>query len=131
MIRLVFAGRSILFTGDAVGRHIGDPADALLGSERVMVENAAVIAIDSDVLIAPHHGVDNGSSAAFIHAVSPTWVIFPSGHAHSHPRATTAARYLAHGVALDRIFRTDLGDDEGDSEWDHGRVAGQRDAVGD
>jgi beta-lactamase superfamily II metal-dependent hydrolase len=131
VIRLNFAGRSILFTGDAVGRHLGDPPEALLGSERIMVENAHVIPINSDILIAPHHGADNGSSSSFIHEVSPEWVIFPAGHAHRHPRAVTAQRYLAHGVSLNNIFRTDLGDDEGDGEWAHGRIIGNTDPAGD
>ena len=43
VIRLQFAGRSILFAGDAVGRHIGDPPDSLIASERFMVENAHVM----------------------------------------------------------------------------------------
>ena len=29
------------------------------------------------------------------------------------------------------MFRTDLGDDEGGTEWNHGRVAGQTEPVGD
>ena len=29
------------------------------------------------------------------------------------------------------MFRTDLGDDEGDPEWDHGRVRNQSDPRGD
>jgi competence protein ComEC len=120
-----------LFTGDAVGRHLGDPDDALLGSERVMVESAHVIPINSDVLVAPHHGADNGSSTAFIQAVDPEWVIFPAGHDHEHPREATAQRYLAHGVSLNNIFRTDLGDDEGGTEWDHGRINGNTDPAGD
>lgn len=120
VIRLYFAGRTILFTGDAVGRHIGDPANAIIASERFMVENSEVIPIDSDVLIAPHHGADNASSTDFINAVSPEWVIFSAGSAHRHPRADAAQRYLDNGVALDHIFRTDLGDNEGGEEWDHG-----------
>ncbi len=120
VIRLYFAGRTILFTGDAVGRHIGDPVDAIIASERFMVENSAVIPIDSDVLIAPHHGADNGSSTDFINAVSPTWVIFSAGSVNRHPRAVAAQRYLNNNVALDHMFRTDLGDNEGGEEWNHG-----------
>ncbi len=120
VIRLYFAGRSILFTGDAVGRHIDDPADSMIASERFMVENSEVIPIDADVLIAPHHGADNGSSTRFIIAISPQWVIFSAGHSHHHPRSETAQRYLDNGVALDHMFRTDLGDNEGGDEWDHG-----------
>jgi hypothetical protein len=31
---------------------------------------------------------------------------------------------MAHGLKLDHIFRTDLGDDEGGAEWVYGRVLG-------
>ena len=37
-----------------------------------------------------------------------------------HPRAAVAQRYLDHGVRLENVFRTDLGDNEGGSEWSHG-----------
>ena len=103
----------------AGSRGEADPLVRATG-ERFMVENSAVIPIDSDVLIAPHHGADNGSSTAFINAVSPDWVIFSAGSAHRHPRADAAQRYLDNGVAIDHIFRTDLGDNEGGEEWNHG-----------
>ncbi len=131
VIRIQYQGKSILFTGDAVGRHIGDPDTTFIASEKFMADNSAVIKIDSDVLIAPHHGADNGSSTAFIEAVSPEYVIFTAGHKFAHPRAVAAKRYLDHGVSLEKMFRTDLGDDEGDKEWDHGRVPGQKDKAGD
>jgi len=133
VIRLSFNGKSILFTGDAVGRHIGDDNDALIASEKFMVDNADAIKIDSNVLIAPHHGADNASSTAFIQAVSPEWVIISAGHKFGHPRAVTAQRYLDAGIRVDHILRTDLGDDErggsggGDLEWAEGRIDGNRD----
>ena len=118
-VRLTYRSRSVLFAGDAVGRHIGDPNDVCIATERHMVDYSPAVTIDSDVLIAPHHGADNGSSTAFIQAVSPTHVVFSAGHAHEHPRSAAAQRYLANGVALANIFRTDRGDHEGDDEWDH------------
>jgi competence protein ComEC len=134
VIRLSYKGKSILFTGDAVGRHSGDPdQNALIANEKFMVENADAIKIDSDILIAPHHGADNGSSTAFIKAVSPEWVIFSSGHEYGHPRSKVGKRYLKFGVSKDKIFRTDLEDDErgepkgGDKEWDLGRKDGHHD----
>ena len=101
-----------------------------------MIENADVIPIDSDILIAPHHGADNASSTSFIYAVSPEYVIFSAGHRFEHPRATVAQRYLDNGVSIQNIFRTDLGDDERDpneedKEWSHGRQNGHRDPSGD
>ena len=131
VIRLEFKGKSILFTGDAVGRHIGDDPDEIIASEKFMVDNKGTTPIDSDVLIAPHHGADNGSSTKFIKAVSPTWVIFSAGHDHKHPTASAAKRYLDNGVAKDHMLRTDLGDDEGSIEWKHGRKNGHTDKAGD
>ncbi|MGD9369085.1 MAG: hypothetical protein PVH87_25490 [Desulfobacteraceae bacterium] len=130
-IRLQYKGKSILFTGDAVGRHIGDPDNALMATEKFMIANSAVIPIDSDVLIAPHHGADNGVSAAFIAAVSPQYVIFSAGHKYEHPRAAAANRYLVRGLSTDYMFRTDLGDDEGQDEWAFGRIQGHTDKAGD
>tara|TARA_R110002094_G_scaffold42357_7_gene54655 strand:+ start:7366 stop:8376 length:1011 start_codon:yes stop_codon:yes gene_type:complete len=119
VVRLAFAGRAILFTGDAVGR-TGDGDNDCWATEKYMVDNAPQVPLQSDVIIAPHHGADNASSRCFIEAVDPDWVIFPAGSDHEHPRAATAGRYLAHGVAREHIFRTDLGDNEGEAEWAHG-----------
>ena len=88
-----------------------------------MVDNAAAITIDSDVIIAPHHGGDNGSSKAFVEAVTPLWVIFSAGHKFGHPRKSAADRYLAlPGTDEDHILRTDRGDNQTsnaghDKEW--------------
>jgi len=109
VIRLIYGTRSVLFCGDAVGRHTGDPANVCIASEMFMVNNSDVIPIDSDVLVAPHHGADNASSTAFIQAVSPDYVIFSAGHRYEHPRAVTAQRYLNNGVLLANMFRTDRG----------------------
>lgn len=135
VVRLQYADKSVLFTGDTVGRHIGDSTEVCLAAEKFMVHNSSVITIDSDVMIAPHHGGDNGSSTKFIQAVSPKFVIFPAGSKYDHPQKTTAERYLMNGVALADMYRTDLGDDESDGdddkEWNHGRIAGNSDPAGD
>ena len=135
VIRLVYKNKSILFCGDAVGRYKGDPNDVCIATEKFMVENLSVIAIDSDVIIAPHHGADNASSVKFIEAVTPEYVIFSAGHDNQHPTNAAAERYIVDGnVPLVNIFRTDLGDDETDDgpyEWAHGRVNGHTDPTGD
>jgi competence protein ComEC len=135
MMRLEYAGKSILFGGDAVGRFDDEPDDDLRATEHYLVNNAAQW-LDSDIVIAPHHGADNGSSSAFIRATSPEYVIFSAGHKHRHPRKATAERYLKAGVAADHIFRTDRGDDERregkpDDEWALGRIPGCDDPSGD
>ena len=73
-----------------------------------MLDSAHVFPIDSDVLIAPHHGADNASSTAFILAVSPEYVIFSAGHRYEHARAATATRNLNNGVLPGNMFRTGL-----------------------
>ncbi len=132
VIRLTFKGKSVLFTGDAVGRCKDDDPDSdAIATEWFMVDNASDRPIDSDVLIAPHHGADDGSSMDFIKAVSPKWVIFPVGHKYEHPRAATARRYLAAEVIEANMLRTDRGDDEGPEEWDKSRIKGCEDKHGD
>jgi len=120
VIRVEYEGRSVLFTGDSVGRHTDDPVDTLIASEERMVDYAGSVPIDSDVLIAAHHGADNGSALPFVEEVSPEFVIFPAGNGHGHPRKTTAERIMLAGVAQTNMFRTDLGSDENVSGSTHG-----------
>ena len=134
VMRLEYKGKSVLFTGDTVGRRKTDPDTACKDAEKVMVGRASSIPIASTVIIAPHHGGNNGSSTCFIKAVKPKFVIFPAGSRHKHPTIGAANRYLNQGVLLKNIFRTDRGDDEdreGGNEWDHGRVPNCRDKAGD
>lgn len=135
VVRIDYGGGSILYSGDTVGRRIGDPADACKDAEAVMVENHrnGRAPLASDVLIAPHHGADNGSAGCFVDAVDPRWVVFPAGHDHGHPRRGAAERYQDEGLASDRLLRTDRGDDESDEprEWDEGSITGCRDRPGD
>ena len=127
VIRIQYDNKSILFCGDTIGRLIEDADnEPSTAAEKEMLLNAPAVTIDSDVIIAPHHGGNNGSSAAFIDAVSPDFVIFSAGSQYDHPHAGTVGRYLASGVALSDIFRTDTGDNEGGSEWDDGLTQGDR-----
>jgi hypothetical protein len=131
VVRLEYRGKAVLFTGDTVGRHLGDPPDACRAAEAEMVARADKVPVKSDVLIAPHHGADNGSADCFIQAVHPSYVVFSAGHKFQHPRSVTAERYIAHDIQLDHMLRTDLGDDEGGAEWDYGRQPGMIDRKGD
>lgn len=131
-IRVEYSGKSILLCGDAVGRHKGDHSSVCIATEKFMCDHVDDVPIDSDVIVAPHHGADNGSSTRFIQAVSPQWVIFSAGHAHQHPTYAAAKRYMDNGVSRDNIFRTDLGDHEdGPYEWWHGRIDDNKDRPGD
>jgi len=118
--RLEFKGRSILFCGDSVGRLIGDAKTNCIAAEHAMVLHDGTVPLRSDIIIAPHHGADNGSSLDFIQHVKPTFVVFSAGARFGHPRAATAKRYLDEGVSLTKMFRTDLGDKRRKGEWDQG-----------
>jgi competence protein ComEC len=134
VIRVIYKGKAILFCGDDVGRKEDDTPNAPpIATEKYMLANRDTINIAANVMIAPHHGADNASSTAFITAVHPEYVIFSAGHMPTfcHPRATTAQRYLDCGVKLQNMFRTDLGDDDGEKEWSFGRIPGHHDPAGD
>lgn len=130
VVRLDFDGKSLLLTGDTVGR--SPSRSDCVAAERLMIEQEAVRPLlDADVLVAPHHGADNASCAQFIRAVSPQFVVFSAGSRHFHPRATTAQRYLDAGIKRANIFRTDRHDDEGEHEWNYLRLEGCTDPAGD
>ena len=137
VVRLEFSNRSVLFTGDTVGRMLKDKNNACKFAEMIMVKSAEVIPIKSDVVIAPHHGADNGSSLCFIKAVQPKFVVFSAGNKYRHPSSATADRYITSGVAKANMFRTDLGDHEKEedkmpkTDWDYERVKGCEDKSGD
>lgn len=121
VVRLEYRGRSVLFTGDAVGRKDHSHSNSIIATERTMVANDSWLSIDSDVLIAGHHGADNATSLPFLRRVTPTYVIFPAGDKYGHPRHTTAERCLAAGIPIQNLYRTDLGDGTSDSnEWKFG-----------
>jgi competence protein ComEC len=130
VLRIEYKTKSILFCGDAVGRHNGAAENQCIAAEKFMCDNTAV-RIASDVLVAPHHGADNGSSTRFIQAVDPTYVVFPAGHKHEHPRKAAAERYLEHAPSLKRILRTDFNDDEGGKEWKWARKKNNSDPIAD
>ena len=126
VIRLEFAGRSVLFTGDAIGceHYEIDECDQTIATEKYMLENSGSVSIKSDVIVAPHHGSISSSSPEFIARVAPKWVIVPSGHRYELPRTATVERYIKAGVLPWRILRTDRGDHEGPKEWPQGKIEG-------
>ena len=126
VIRLDFAGRSVLFAGDAIGceHYEIDECDRAIATEKYMLGNSDSVRIKSDVIIAPHHGSISSGSPAFAAGVAPEWVIFPSGHRYELPRKAAVERYINAGVLPSRILRTDRGDHEGPKEWLQGRIEG-------
>ncbi len=132
VVRLEYDGKSILFTGDEFGKDPGlnEPMEA---AEKFMVDNQATRPIQSDVLIAAHHGADNASSTDFLKEVSPTFVIFPAGGSHEHPRQNTVTRMIHPdvGIAEANLFRTDQCDSPGPNEWVGAWVPGADDSARD
>ena len=128
VVRLEYDGKSILFTGDEFGKEPGldEPMEA---AEKFMVDNQATRPIQSDVLIAAHHGADDASSTDFLKAVSPTFVIFPAGGSHEHPRQNTVTRMTRPDVGIleSNLFRTDQCDPPGPNEWPGAFVPGAND----
>jgi beta-lactamase superfamily II metal-dependent hydrolase len=118
VIRLEYDGKPILFTGDEFGKEPGlnSPMKA---AEKFMVDNQLARPIDSDVLIAAHHGGDDGSSTDFLKAVSPTFVIFPAGSSNQHPRQNVVTRMTRPDVGIQEsnLFRTDHCDPPGSNKW--------------
>lgn len=64
------------------------------------------IALNSDVLIAPHHGSKTSSTDGFIHAVNPQFTVFSVGYLNRfrHPSRNVVVRYEQAGS---HIFRSD------------------------
>ena len=131
VLRIEFAGRRLLLTGDTIGRRLDDDLNACRDAQGVMVDRHPVVSLDADILLSAHHGGDNGDAACFIEAVSPQDIIISAGHAHRHPRGSTIDRYLGFGMTAEHIYRTDRGDDEGPGEWSLGRIDGCSDRRGD
>lgn len=117
VVKLEYSDQSILFAGDAVGRIDGQ--NGCIATEEFMNESIDPEILDSDVLIAAHHGADNASCTSFIESVSPRYVVFSAGNKHRHPRGSTAERFMDEGVLRANMFRTDRGyyESGGDEEW--------------
>lgn len=140
VVRVEYGGKSLLLTGDTIGRigKANEDPETCLGAEAWMVANASPL-IDADVLVGQHHGGDNSSARCFIKAVSPRYVVFPAGSArYRHVRLSTARRYTGDSipgaemlVPGGRMFQSDRGDDQGATEWSPQRIANCRDKAGD
>lgn len=116
VLRLDYKGRSILFTGDALGK-LDSSSQRSIATERFLLANSGGNRIlKADVLIPPHHGAENGASPDFIDAVSPRFVVFPAGDKHGHPKWTTVKRFIDSG-STKFMFRTDLGDHRSRNSW--------------
>lgn len=113
VMKLSVGTSSMLFTGDTIGRRLTDDDSACRDAEAQMVKTVSSEVLRSNVMLAPHHGGNNGSSTCFIQKVAPEYVIFPAGHKHKHPSRAAYDRYISAGILPENIFRTDKGDMEG------------------
>src|SRR5262249_32256246 len=66
VLRIGFAGRTLLFPGDIEGP-----------SERELLD--AGVSLRADVLKVPHHGSRTSSTQAFVAAVAPALAVIPAG----------------------------------------------------
>ncbi|MGL1889559.1 MAG: MBL fold metallo-hydrolase [Reichenbachiella sp.] len=111
VIKLTYGDQSVLFTGDIVGLKECNKADCdyeCISTEQFLLDTIGSN-LESQVIIAPHHGARNASCPAFIEAVNPEYVIFSAGNTHKHPHELTARHYLNAGMPLENIYRTDVG----------------------
>lgn len=96
VIQITHGDLKFLITGDI-------EADA----EAALVERDEDDALQSDVLIVPHHGSRTSSTAEFLDAVSPSVAIIPVGfenqYGHPHDEVVQRLRFRS-----TRIYRTDL-----------------------
>lgn len=131
MTRISYGGHAILVTGDAIGRPLNAPDSACIGSEAWAVHHLDPEWLSADVLVASHHGADNGSAACFITAVAPEHVIFSAGGGYGHPRQSTAERLGRLGIDAEGMLRSDRGSDSEADEWEDGMVPRCGDSAGD
>jgi len=90
VLRVAGGGRSVLLTGD-----IEREQEAAL----VVAHGAA---LQSDVLVVPHHGSKTSSTAPFLDAVRPTIAVFQAGYRNrfGHPAEEVLDRYRERGIAI-------------------------------
>lgn len=113
VIKLEYKDRSVLFTGDVKGLKDCDKAECdcemkCISTEKYLLDSLQGF-LDSDVILAAHHGARNASCPDFIEAVDPEYVIFSAGNTHKHPHKLTADNYMNFGVPAENMLRTDLG----------------------
>jgi competence protein ComEC len=92
VIKVTSRHGSILLTGDIETQ-----------AEQILLENQQE-KLESDVMIAPHHGSKTSSTESLIHAINAKHVIFTVGYLNrfKHPKPVIVDRYQANGAVLYR-----------------------------
>jgi competence protein ComEC len=82
------------------------PGDIGEEEERSLIKRLGPKALQSTVLVAPHHGSKTSSSNEFIENVQARWVVFQVGYRnrYGHPNADIVRRYE---TSINELFRTD------------------------
>ena len=87
----------------------GRPRSVLLAGDIERADEAALVerhgsALQSDVLIVPHHGSRTSSGAAFLDAVRPRTAVVQAGYLNrfGHPAPDVVGRYRERGAAIVR-----------------------------
>jgi competence protein ComEC len=94
VLRIGNGRQTVLLTGDIEA----------FAEYRLVAERSR--ALDSDIVVAPHHGSNTSSTAVFVNATRPAAVLFPVGYRNrfGFPDPRVIARYQKAGT---RIWRTD------------------------
>ena len=95
VVKLVYNQSSFLFPGDITST-----------AERKLVSLFGR-ALESDILIAPHHGSKTSSSDAFLNHVNPKTIVIPVGY-HNRFRFPHPSVMRKYEKITEKIFRTDL-----------------------
>ena len=89
VLRVAAGAEAALLPGDLEGR-----------GERRLLRRVGPERLRAALLLAPHHGSRSSSTAAFVAAVRPRYVVFPVGYRNRYrlPASEVAARYRAAGA---------------------------------
>ncbi len=107
VLRVVDAqGRSMLLTGDIEAKQ----------EAAILARGAAV---QSDVLMVPHHGSKTSSTSAWLTAVAPSVGIVQAGYRnrYNHPAPTVVQRFEAHRIAMLRSDTCGAWTRRADAQW--------------
>jgi len=93
---------------------LGEHSIMLPGDIEIPVERALALrygeALQSDIVLAPHHGSTTSSSYAFIKQLQPAFVVFSAGYRNSfgHPAENVLSRYAEFGADTLSTFHTGM-----------------------
>ncbi len=91
---------SCVLSVESVAGRVLLPGDIEAAAETALLTREPELA--AAILVAPHHGHRNRSTAAFLQAVRPRYVLFSTGYDNrfGYPRPDTVARYQSTGALL-------------------------------